>query len=110
MSVEPGGARHRHPQYGAEEVLCTRVWFQGASTSPSAPGEFRRRPKGINQSASERCPVPSASRGCTEDEGRPFGVALQGEAPNRHERLGSKAPVVSVMEKAGAPVRWWRER
>ena len=56
------------------------------------------------------CPVPCASRGCTEDEGRPFGVALQGEAPNRHERLGSKALVVSVMEKAGAPVRWGLER
>jgi len=46
----------------------------------------------------------------TTSEGRPFGAALQGEASNRHERLGSKAPVVSVMEKAGAPVRWGLER
>jgi hypothetical protein len=53
---------------------------------------------------------PRASRGCAEDEGRPFEVALQGEAPSHHERLGSKAPVVSVMEKAGAPVRWGLER
>jgi hypothetical protein len=56
------------------------------------------------------CLVPRASRGCAEDEGRPFEVALQGEAPSRHERLGSKASVVSVMEKAGAPVRWGLER
>ncbi len=37
---------------------------------------------------------------CTEDEGGPFGAALQEEAPNYHERLRSKAVVVSVMEKA----------
>ncbi len=35
-------------------------------------------------------------RNCTKDEGRPFGAALQGEAPNHLKLLGSKAPVVSV--------------
>jgi hypothetical protein len=39
-------------------------------------------------------------RNCTKDEGRPFGAALQGEAPNHLKLLGSKAPVVSVEEKA----------
>ena len=39
-------------------------------------------------------------RNCTKDEGRPFGAALQGEAPNHLKLLGSKAPVVSGEEKA----------
>ena len=72
--------------------------------------ESSASPCRIKNLTSQRCPVPSASRGCTEDEGRPFGAALQGEASNRHERLGSNAPVVSVMEKAGPPVRWGLER
>lgn len=36
---------------------------------------------------------------CTRDEGRPFGAALQEEAPNYHELLRSKAAVVNVMVK-----------
>jgi hypothetical protein len=31
---------------------------------------------------------------------RPFGVGLQGQAPNHLKRLGTKAPVVRVEEKA----------
>jgi len=41
----------------------------------------------------------------TGDEGRPFGAAVQAEAPNHPELLRPKAVVVSVREKAGAPVR-----
>jgi len=37
---------------------------------------------------------------CTEDEGRPLGVAMQVEAPNHLKLLWSKAMVVSVKEKA----------
>lgn len=37
---------------------------------------------------------------CTKDEGRPFEAVLQGEASNHLKRLGSKALVVSVEEKA----------
>ncbi len=39
-------------------------------------------------------------RNCTKDEGRPFGAAWQAEAPNHLKLLWSKAPVVSVEEKA----------
>ncbi|AEW07026.1 hypothetical protein Sulac_3602 (plasmid) [Sulfobacillus acidophilus DSM 10332] len=34
------------------------------------------------------------------DEGRPLETALQEEVSNHRQRLGSKAPVVSVTEKA----------
>ena len=34
------------------------------------------------------------------DEGRPLGAGLRRQAPNHLERLGSRAPVVSVKEKA----------
>jgi hypothetical protein len=34
------------------------------------------------------------------DEGRPLGAGLRRRAPNHLERLGSRAPVVSVKEKA----------
>ena len=43
---------------------------------------------------------PKTVRNCTKDEGGPFGVALQGEAPNHLKLLWLKAPVVSVEEKA----------
>ena len=36
------------------------------------------------------------------DGGRPSGVGLQGQAPNRHKLLGSRVLVVSVVEKAEA--------
>ena len=36
---------------------------------------------------------------CAFDEGRSLGAAVQEEAPNRHERLRSKAAVVNVMVK-----------
>ncbi len=36
------------------------------------------------------------------DGGRPSGVGLQGQIPNRHKLLGSRALVVSVVEKAEA--------
>ena len=36
------------------------------------------------------------------DGGRPSGVGLQGQAPNRHKLLGSRALVVNVVEKAEA--------
>ena len=36
----------------------------------------------------------------TGDEGRPFGAAVQAEAPNHPELLRPKAVVVSVREKA----------
>ena len=35
-----------------------------------------------------------------EDEGRPFGIAIQVEIPNHLKLLWSKATVVSVKEKA----------
>ena len=37
---------------------------------------------------------------CVRDEGRPLGAGLRRQAPNHLERLGSRAPVVSVKEKA----------
>jgi len=37
---------------------------------------------------------------CTEDEGRPPGIAIQVEIPNHLKLLWSKAMVVSVKEKA----------
>ena len=36
---------------------------------------------------------------CTDDEGRPFGIAIQVEIPNRLKLLWTKATVVSVKEK-----------
>ena len=36
------------------------------------------------------------------DEGRPLGAGLRRQAPNYLERLGSRAPVVSVKEKGTA--------
>ena len=36
---------------------------------------------------------------CTKDEGRPFGVALWGEASNCRKLLRTKAAVVNVMVK-----------
>jgi hypothetical protein len=41
----------------------------------------------------------SAPRGCTRDEGRPLGVGLQEQAPNRLKLHGSRALVVSVEGK-----------
>ena len=43
---------------------------------------------------------PCVPRSWIEDEGRPFGAAIQVEASNHHKLLWSKAMVVSVMEKA----------
>ena len=40
-----------------------------------------------------------ATRGCTEDEGRPLGVGLQEQAPKHLKLLWPKAVVVSVEEK-----------
>ena len=37
---------------------------------------------------------------CTEDEGRPLGIRVQARVPNYHELLGSRVPVVSVVDKA----------
>jgi hypothetical protein len=37
---------------------------------------------------------------CVRDEGRSLGAGLRRQAPNHLERLGSRAPVVSVKEKA----------
>ena len=50
----------------------------------------------------ERRPVwsPEKVPCCTEDEGRPFGAAMQVEASNHLKLLWSKAMVVSVKEKA----------
>src|SRR5512147_830207 len=39
---------------------------------------------------------------CVRDEGRPLGAGLRRQAPNHLERLGSRAPVVSVKEKGTA--------
>jgi hypothetical protein len=44
----------------------------------------------------------SAPRGCTGDEGRPLGVGLQEQAPNRPKLHGSRALVVSVEGKGTA--------
>ena len=41
----------------------------------------------------------SALRGCTRDEGRPLGVGLQKQAPNRLKLHGLRALVVSVEGK-----------
>lgn len=54
-----------------------------------------------------RCAVgaPQSMKGdcgkemCTSDEGRSFGIALQWGVPNHHVRLGSKALVVSNVER-----------
>ncbi|RQT02020.1 hypothetical protein DF051_39250 [Burkholderia contaminans] len=43
------------------------------------------------RASDDRC-----SRCFTRDEGRPFGVGLQGQAPNHHELRGSRVRVVSV--------------
>src|SRR4029453_4180535 len=45
-------------------------------------------------------PSPAGSRCCARDEGRPFGVALRGEAPNHHMLRWLKTVVVSDGEKA----------
>ena len=37
---------------------------------------------------------------CVRDGGRSLGAGLRRQAPNHLERLGSRAPVVSVKEKA----------
>ena len=42
---------------------------------------------------------------CLRDGGRPSGIALQGEIPNRRKLLGSKALVVSVTGKGEARPR-----
>ncbi len=39
-------------------------------------------------------------RSCKGDGGRSSGIGLQEQVPNPHELLGSRALVVSVMEKA----------
>lgn len=39
-------------------------------------------------------------RSCVRDEGRPLAIGLQEQVANHRKRLGSKAPVVSVTEKA----------
>jgi hypothetical protein len=39
---------------------------------------------------------------CVRDEGRPLGAGLRRQAPNHLERLGSRAPVVSVKGKGTA--------
>ena len=45
------------------------------------------------------------------DEGRPLGAGLRRQAPNHRERLGSRAPVVSVSETARRDrVRYGSER
>jgi hypothetical protein len=44
--------------------------------------------------------VEPCEAGCGGDVGRPYGVALQGEAPNHRELRRPKAEVVSVAEKA----------
>jgi len=53
--------------------------------------KYHRRP--------ERFQPVSAPRGCTRDEGRPLGVGLQEQAPNRLKLHGSRALVVSVEGK-----------
>ena len=47
---------------------------------------------------------------CTNDGGRPFGVALQEETPNCYELLRSKGVVVNVMVKGAARLRHVRTR
>jgi len=42
--------------------------------------------------------VPQQS--CVRDEGGPLAIGLQEQVANHRKRLGSKAPVVSVTEKA----------
>ncbi|MCX9155264.1 hypothetical protein OPU71_03915 [Niveibacterium sp. 24ML] len=37
----------------------------------------------------------------------PLAIGLREQVANRHERLGSKAPVVSVMEKASQRRQVW---
>ena len=45
------------------------------------------------------CQEDAKASCCMGDEGRPFEVALQGEASNSHKLLRSKAAVVNVMVK-----------
>src|SRR5215831_4959382 len=45
------------------------------------------------------CQEDAKASCCTEDEGRSFGAALQGEASNCHKLLWSKAMVMNVMVK-----------
>jgi hypothetical protein len=50
---------------------------------------------------------PESVRNYTEDEGRPFEAALQGEASNHLKLLWPKAMVVSVEEKAHKMCQVW---
>ncbi len=62
----------------------------------------------LNRIVVPRPPREEVRQHLRADKGTP--ARWPAEAPNRYERLGSKARAVSVMEKAGAPVRWGLER
>src|SRR6516162_8871246 len=55
-----------------------------------------------DQALSHTCATPMIVRQamCVRDGGRSLGAGLRRQAPNHLERLGSRAPVVSVKEKA----------
>ena len=54
----------------------------------------------MNGGLDEEVGETAGSRCCARDEGRPFGVALRGEAPNHHMLRWLKTVVVSDVEKA----------
>jgi hypothetical protein len=66
--------------------------------------EIRHRLKGPPSSRTGEnppylCQEDEKSSCCMGDEGRPFGVVLQGEASNSHKLLRAKPAVVNVMVK-----------
>jgi hypothetical protein len=53
----------------------------------------------MNGGLDEEVGETAGSRCCARDEGRPFGVALRGEAPNHHMLRWLKTVVVSDVGK-----------
>lgn len=45
-----------------------------------------------------------------DDEGRPLGIGVQAQVPNRPELLGSRVRVVSVVGKGAARLRQVRSK
>src|SRR5262249_26860225 len=70
---------------------------------PSWPKKwYPRRPLPTGWGMLLMCAMPTTVRQAmsVRDEGRSLGAGLRRQAPNHRERLGSRAPVVSVSEKA----------
>jgi transposase InsO family protein len=79
----------------------------GDSTTPCPLDRVNRQFKAQrpNQLWVSDFSVPQQSG--VRDEGRSLAIGLQEQVANHHERLGSKAPVVSVMEKVPGRHQVW---